>query len=586
MEVSLIPVRSLRRTCAIFLAVLWLSLLTLVHAEAQEVAAAPAGFNTTEALIELLRDKGVIDETEAKGFIDRVREKSKGAGQLITITAEGDQEAYLKEISHEAAEKVTEDLNDLKENYEFRSQDLIQKNILLEREVQRLEEVMTEEHLPALQKSAWAQRIRFGGDIRLRHESILFDEDNSDSITDPSNPDRSGGTNVINTTRDKHRQRLRLRFGVKAKIIDQTEENVGKVEAGLRLATGSVGNPVSTNYTLGDDDNSRSDIVLDRAYVKWTYSPIAEVWGGKMPKVTLTGGVMESPWVSSSLIWDSDLAFEGLTANFRTDTLKINPFAGFLTLGYFPIQESDWGTDDKYMLGGQIGFEHRPAYGWEYQVAAAMYNYENITPKAIYESTLSTASKRYIEQMAFKSSQLGNSTFYISQSDTSDETLGLMSEFEILSLSGRLTNSLFFPIQIQLYWDYVKNLAYDSQAMADKIGSTKEDMEAESGDTGYQLGIKAGHLKPRERWEWNLSLEYRYLESDAVLDAYTDSDFHLGGTNAKGWILGGELGIYHNVWLKARWMTSNEIDSMDSTISTTEADLAVDTLQVELNAAF
>jgi hypothetical protein len=304
-----------------------------------------------------------------------------------------------------------------------------------------------------------------------------------------------------------------------------------------------------------------------------------------MPQVTLTGGIMENPWMGSSLVWDGDLAFEGVAANFRTDTLKSNPFAGFLTLGYFPIQDAEWSQDDKYMMGAQIGFEHRPTYGWEYSVAAAIYDYENIEGFPVTETNLGPDDERLIEQMSLKSTQMGNTTFLIDQGTYTYDNLGLASDFKVFSLAGQLANSMYFPIQVQLYWEWVKNLAYDSQAMADKTGATVSEIEEESGDIGYQMGIKVGYLKPRERWEWNVGIEYRYLESDAVLDAFTDSDFHLGGTNAKGWILGAELGLYHNVWLKARWMTSNEITNMQQSDSQDE-DLAVDTIQLDLNAAF
>ena len=43
---------------------------------------------------------------------------------------------------------------------------------------------------------------------------------------------------------------------------------------------------------------------------------------------------------------------------------------------------------------------------------------------------------------------------------------------------------------------------------------------------------------------------YRYLERDAVLDAFTDSDFHLGGTDAKGYQLGFDLGLSRGAWLR------------------------------------
>jgi hypothetical protein len=64
---------------------------------------------------------------------------------------------------------------------------------------------------------------------------------------------------------------------------------------------------------------------------------------------------------------------------------------------------------------------------------------------------------------------------------------------------------------------------------------------------------------------------------DAVLDAFTDSDFHLGGTNAKGWFIGGNYGLMKNVWLTGRWLTADVI---------TGPPYGVDVLQVDINTQF
>ena len=65
-----------------------------------------------------------------------------------------------------------------------------------------------------------------------------------------------------------------------------------------------------------------------------------------------------------------------------------------------------------------------------------------------------------------------------------------------------------------------------------------------------------------KRGDWNVALTYRWLGSDAVLDAYTNSDFGLGGTNNKGYILGGSYAFDKNSWVSVRWMASDLIDSM------------------------
>jgi Putative porin len=70
---------------------------------------------------------------------------------------------------------------------------------------------------------------------------------------------------------------------------------------------------------------------------------------------------------------------------------------------------------------------------------------------------------------------------------------------------------------------------------------------------------------------------YKYIERDAVLDAYNDSDFHLGGTNAKGWVIGGNYGLMKNLWFTGRWLSTDVI---------TGPKYGIDTLQLDLNAKF
>jgi hypothetical protein len=94
---------------------------------------------------------------------------------------------------------------------------------------------------------------------------------------------------------------------------------------------------------------------------------------------------------------------------------------------------------------------------------------------------------------------------------------------------------------------------------------------------GYQLGVTVGYPAVRNFAEWKALLFYKYLQSDAVMDAYADQDFHLGGTNAKGWIIGADFGLTRNVWLTTRWYTANEISGPP---------LAIDVFHLDLNARF
>jgi hypothetical protein len=49
------------------------------------------------------------------------------------------------------------------------------------------------------------------------------------------------------------------------------------------------------------------------------------------------------------------------------------------------------------------------------------------------------------------------------------------------------------------------------------------------------------------------------VETDAVVDGFADSDFGGGGTNAKGFTLGGNVSVSNRVWFGVKFMSSDEV---------------------------
>ncbi len=88
-----------------------------------------------------------------------------------------------------------------------------------------------------------------------------------------------------------------------------------------------------------------------------------------------------------------------------------------------------------------------------------------------------------------------------------------------------------------------------------------------SGGNAYMLQATLGKASPSARGDWNVLLGYKRIEPDALPDAYNDSTFHLGGTNA----------LDKNTWLNGRWTSSREVFG---------SALSIDTLQIALNARF
>jgi hypothetical protein len=504
----------------------------------------------TRAIIELLKEKGIINESEAAEFIERLNGKRQ---------AEGTQAPTTPPIDEQKPEKSAQkEVEDLQKDVQKADDAIVNRQRLLERRVDDLESGTIDSLLNRAVKSQWAQRISLKGDIRLRYQSDKFADGNQIFVR----PDDT--EQLLNTTEDRDRYRYRARLGMKAKLIDYREANVGKVEAGMRLTTGNETDPVSTNDTLGDTFN-RDSTVFDRAYLNWSFKPTDTVWG-RMPKLSIVGGRFANPWFSTDLVWDSDLNFEGAAINYLTDTQQLRPFNMFATAGIFPLQEEEFSNRDKWLWGAQIGFDYKPRFDIAFTLGAAYYDYNEIegiqndlTQPGVFDFT------------APQFQQKGNTLMDIDPS--SSYKLALATDYNILDLYLKTNLGLFHPIQILLDTQYVRNLGFDRDRVAEVTGNDDpvEDID------GYMVGLTVGYPEIVDFREWNIGFRYKYLGADAVPDAFTDSDFHLGGTNAKGWILKGEYGLYRNVWLTTRWLSADEIEGPK---------LGVDTLQVDINSRF
>lgn len=544
-----------------------LTALLAANVSAQEKGLTNGGFDSIEALIEILKEKGVVTEAEAKRFIERYRgaPPPRQDGKVIMLLPEEKEQEYVQKITEEASRRLGEDVKQVKEEAEYNKDELMRRSRVTDRRVEALEKKVTEDVEGRLRKSAWTERIRWGGDIRLRQHNDYYDNDNA-ALLNPADP-----SEVLNTTNDRERQRYRARLLVKAVVV---EENylptgtfpIGKVEAAARISTGNEKDPVSTNDTFGDYYN-KDGLVLDQAYLQWTYKPPEPFWD-MLPRATLTAGRIPNPWFYTDLVWDHDLNFEGTALKIETDTLLENRWKGFVTIGAFPLQEVEFSDQDKWLYGGQMGVQYDKPLGISGKLAVAYYQFDNVAgspndPRRPGENDYSAPLYQ----------QKGNTLFDINANLNAPILTALASDFNELNITAMLDCDLWYPIHINLTGDYVRNLGYEEKGVARRTGNP----DVKQAVDGYQVGLTVGYPKILDFGNWKVYVFYKYVEADAVMDAFTDSDFHAGGTNAKGWILGGEFGIAKNLWLSAKWLTTDQIDGPP---------LSIDTLLIDLNAAY
>lgn len=540
---------------------------------------------TTMALIDVLVDNGVLTRDKADALIAAARQKAEAqirARALAEAQVElGQQPAAPRQPEPRGAAVAQETGRDGKrvirvpyvpESLKNEMREQIKQEVLAQSRNERWGEPGA---LPS-----WLEGLRVEGDVRVREERVALSRSNTppgpggvnyyngeltraaDIATSTAN-----GVNNFNTQQDFDRLRLRARLGATATIGE-------RATAGIRLATGNPA-PSSTrtsnNQTLGQGFNNYSAVV-DHGYL--AVRPL--------PDLKLTAGRFANPFFATDLVWNEDLAFEGVAGSYTAD---LRTASVFVNGGYFPLSENRPGTSRSRSLAGlQAGLESNLMRSPNrLRLGVALYDYNGLgaareTPAA--QTLEPTYATRY--EYAAGLRQRGNTLFNVrAPGDNGAPVFGLASDFRELNVTGTLDLPELLRVPAQVTVDYVKNLAYSPQDIRARTGFTVTDGH----DWGALLRLQLGKPKIERRGDWNASVTWRTLGSDAVLDAFAHTDFGLGGTNDKGYILSFNYGLYDRTTLGVRWMSSNPIDSYLPGASTPTR-LSVDTLQLDLTTRF
>jgi hypothetical protein len=256
-----------------------------------------------------------------------------------------------------------------------------------------------------------------------------------------------------------------------------------------------------------------------------------------------------------------------------------------MTLGAFPIQEVNFSTSDKWLFGGQLGADWLVHNDSRLKVAAAYYDYKNIRarPNARDSFTNDWTAPQFAQKgntmVPININDGFNSRCANSQSLSRQGCLfGLASDFKIFNATVMYDFADFAPTHAMLSLDYAKNLGYDASRIERQFpgyfnGIAGADNKAKT--SAAQVRLDIGDQEIRRFKDWNAIIAYRYLQRDSVLDAFTDTIFHQGGTDAKGWMIGGNYGLAKNTWLMFRWFNTESIDGPPLNIHTAALDLNV-----------
>jgi hypothetical protein len=315
----------------------------------------------------------------------------------------------------------------------------------------------------------------------------------------------------------RDRQRIRARITLKGKVNDD-------LDLKFRVASGSE-DPVSTNQTL-DDGFSSKDVNLDQAFFDWHPEELGNSH--------ILGGKMEMPFeVVKDLIWDGDLSPEGLAFSHGIEVGDDATVTATLA-GFWGEERSS--ADDTMMYGGQLAVDVGFSDDASVMGGVSYYYWDNTKGfSPLFDATDS----------------FGNTV--VTAMDGSLTYADDYGELEFFAVA-----KLDLGIPVKLYGDLVIN----------------QEADISSEDTGWMLGATLN--KAKEPGSWALDYNYRELEADAVLAAYTDSDSFGGGTDGRGHKISGKYQIDENFQLAVSYFIN------ETGISGVESDY--NRLQVDLKA--
>jgi len=394
----------------------------------------------------------------------------------------------------------------------------------------------------------WLKMVTLFGDVRIRNEDFF----------------RKGDP-------DRNRDRFRLRFGATVKPSDE-------LQMGFKLASGNASDPISNNQTFTDEFTFKN-INIANAYLKLT--PYKSI-GLDRPWVTLMGGKFDVPmYVPPSpnmLVYDKDLTPEGFFEQLKA------------------VDEKDGFLRTVALNAGQWIFQENSKTG-----EAAIYGVQGVTSMALGDALLSlaVADYKYVDPSSIAVARNTNTALSITNTvtlsdgtvvgglpvdptkagpkkdgmtaPTVDPTTGATipgkpititkfnSEFNDLNAGGDILIPTGLPSwPVRLFGDYVKN--------TDATGSD---------DQGYQGGATIGTNK--DPGDLFFTYAYERLETDAVVSAFSDSDFgHDGGTNTKAHILQAGVVVMKNLSLISTAWIDKPINNVSGRSSETDYRWQVD----------
>ena len=345
----------------------------------------------------------------------------------------------------------------------------------------------------------FTDRFHFKGDLRVRYESkesYYFDGSN----------------------KKQYLGRYRLRLGAHVDLTDHLQ-----VEVGVRSGNG---NPTSGNQTFADDE-ALSDYFLDS--LRFNAVAFDIKYGNSTAKIGRAAYMMYRP-LKSQLVWDNDIALDGINYQYKDD-------ANIITFGLnqTSLADASVSKNDVNLFIAQYVRTIKLSSS-KLNLGAGFYYYDGIKGNtSLYDSN--------------KGSSMGNTMVDVNGTQVTKNGV-FVNDYHLLEGFGELKFKDVFGQPVGLAAGVVYNVA------------------ASDKNFGYDVAVKVGAAKK----VGDIQLKYSYtdLQADASLGAHSDSDNFGGGTAAKGHAIRTKYKFGKNTYLAATLFYNTRYASKDAKAGDTD----------------
>ena len=448
---------------------------------------------------------------------------------------------------------------------------LVKKKLISDQEAEEVRSELTKEAATTSggkwKLSTPITEIELYGDIRLRYQYNGGQTDDNSPLARPAN-----GVAGKDDWQERERERYRLRLGLRGTLADDWF-------FGIRFETNASGR--STNVTFGDDTSTSSaggggpfakgsdTVNVGQAYLGYK----------GFRDVTLTGGRMPNPLVTTPMVWDPDINPEGLaeqwkhTYNFEFGggsttaaaesyskeggkgvaapvasepfKLKLDLFVNFAQFVYDDSNpENPLGpratttgqvgrvrgnqlipNTDAFLLAWQTGARLTlPKYNLFFQVAPTIYNYTG-------------------NGDTFNIHYQGGSPFVTNTASLAQNQTGINSLL-IFDMPWEIGWKLG-ELPMHIFGDFSVNLEGDDRATAALHPGFGDERYA------YQVGLGVGQLK--QKHDWQIDVAYQHSEQYALDPNLVDDDIFDARQNMHGIIVRAGYALSDAVIFNVTW---------------------------------